>query len=529
MKTKLTYLLLLLVVFSCSKEVEIEVQEKLGAPVLIYPQELEFDVSTDVELIWGSSDNNTDNIEYSIYYNTIPNDWILAGKTNNTRFKLSLESNTGYYWYVSASDGKKESANSQNQVFKTELNSIINDISPKDIENEDEIIFTLKGVNLSKNLILKIEDYQIVSFVSINKDYSELKFKAQHTGNFGNKLCTVSNSKGVILKEFNISFKEKNIYIPEIKTLEATDINSNSAKLNSELITNGGVNLIEKGFYWGQNLTDLHNKELVTNVDNSFDVSNLDGNTTYYYKSYATNIKGISFGDIKEFTTLSSNNTIPSDLFEMVYIQGGTSRMGNDNYVGTGPSHDVSVDSYYIGKYEVTQLEWKTVMGNNPSHFQGDNLPVEQVSWNQVNEFIKKLNKISGKKYRLPTEAEWEFVAIGGPKSTQSNALNSTTSNSVAWYSKNSDSKTHPVGEKAANEFGVYDIFGNVSEWCQDWLDENSYTKLPTNNPKGPDSGEHKVWRGGSWLDDNLSSFFRGKQLPSHAPSCFGFRLALSL
>ena len=206
------------------------------------------------------------------------------------------------------------------------------------------------------------------------------------------------------------------------------------------------------------------------------------------------------------------------DYSNMVFVKGGTFQMGTNNgYDHEKPVHIVTVNYFYIGKYEVTQKEWKEVMGNNPSYFKGDDIPVEQVSWYDVVDFCnKKSDKEgltrcysgSGKNtqcnfnangYRLPTEAEWEYAARGGNKSNGYKYSGSNNCGDVAWYWGNSVSKTHPVGQKKTNELGIYDMSGNVWEWCWDWHDGNYYSNSPQNNPKGPGSGRYRVSRGGCW------------------------------
>ena len=203
---------------------------------------------------------------------------------------------------------------------------------------------------------------------------------------------------------------------------------------------------------------------------------------------------------------------------DMVYVEGGTFMMGataeqgNDADGDEKPAHRVSLDSYYIGKYPVTQRLWVAVMGNNPSYFKGDKLPVECVSWNKVQDFLKKLNAMTGKSFRLPTEAEWEFAARGGNKSQGYKYSGSNNIDDVAWYEGNSlikkhkwfsnllDSRqAHPVGTKRPNELGIYDMSGNVYEWCQDWYDSKYYENSPQHNPQGAISGSSRVHRGGSW------------------------------
>jgi formylglycine-generating enzyme required for sulfatase activity len=204
----------------------------------------------------------------------------------------------------------------------------------------------------------------------------------------------------------------------------------------------------------------------------------------------------------------------------LIYVSGGTFTMGctveqgEDCWDSEKPAHRVTVDGYYIGKYEVTQAQWKEVMGDNPSSFKGDNLPVERVSWDDIvgksgdymtihniqyyaDGFIYKLNKLTGKQYRLPTEAEWEYAARGGAYSRGYKYSGSNALGNVAWHEDNSGNKTHPVGTKSSNELGIYDMSGNVWEWCSDWYGEYS-SNSPT-NPTGFTTGSDRVIRGGSW------------------------------
>ena len=192
------------------------------------------------------------------------------------------------------------------------------------------------------------------------------------------------------------------------------------------------------------------------------------------------------------------------------------------------PTHSVTVSSFQMGKYEVTQAQWRAVMGSNPSNFSGcDNCPVDDVRWNDVQDFIRKLNVKTGKNYRLPTEAEWEFAARGGNKSKGYKYGGGNNLSNVGWYYDNSGSKTHAVGQKQANELGIYDMSGNVWEWCGDWYGD--YSSSSQANPKGPSYGSNRVLRGGSWYYDAgyCQVSHRGNRNPGNRASHNGFRLVL--
>ena len=219
--------------------------------------------------------------------------------------------------------------------------------------------------------------------------------------------------------------------------------------------------------------------------------------------------------------------------FEMVRVEGGTFTMGATAEQGSDadddekPTHQVTLSSYSIGKTEVTQALWQAVMGSNPSNFKGSNLPVEEVSWEDCQTFIRKLNALTGKNFRLPTEAEWEFAARGGNNSRGYKYSGSNTLSNVAWYDDNSSDKTHPVATKAPNELGIYDMSGNVWEWCSDW--KGAYSSSSQYNPTGSNSGSYRVIRGGCW--DFSAGFCRVSFRNYYFPLCrfdyLGLRLAL--
>ena len=212
----------------------------------------------------------------------------------------------------------------------------------------------------------------------------------------------------------------------------------------------------------------------------------------------------------------------------MVYVSGGTFIMGGDDSSDQMPTHSVTLSSYYICKYEVTQALWRAVMGSNPSNFKGNNLPVENVSWYDCQTFIKRLNSYTGRNFRLPTEAEWEFAARGGNHSRRYKYSGSNYIDDVAWYIDNSNKRPHPVGTKQANELGLYDMSGNVYEWCSDRY--GSYSSYSQNNPTGTTSGTGRVFRGGCWFHHakGCRSSFRIHRAPGSGDCFLGLRLALS-
>ena len=218
----------------------------------------------------------------------------------------------------------------------------------------------------------------------------------------------------------------------------------------------------------------------------------------------------------------------------MVYVSGGTftmgatSEQGSDAHDNEKPVHSVTLSSFYICKYEVTQALWEAVMGSNPSNLKGDDLPVETVSWDDCQTFIRKLNALTGKNFRLPTEAEWEFAARGGNHSRGYKYAGSNNNNTVAWYFVSSELKPHAVGTNSPNELGLYDMSGNVWEWCQDWY--GSYSGASQTNPTGASSGSYRVLRGGSCrsIARFCRSSNRGNRVPAYRDSNNGLRLVLS-
>lgn len=205
------------------------------------------------------------------------------------------------------------------------------------------------------------------------------------------------------------------------------------------------------------------------------------------------------------FRDFNQTFTVNGVQFTMVEVGGGTftmgatSEQGSDAWDEEKPAHEVTLSDYYIGQTEVTQALWEAVMGSNPSDSKGGNLPVERVSWDDCQVFIQKLNQLTGKQFRLPTEAEWEYAARGGRKSRGYKYAGGNNIDSVAWCDGNSGNETHPVATKQANELGIYDMSGNVLEWCSDWCGD--YTSSSQSDPQGSSSGSFRVIRGGCYYN----------------------------
>jgi uncharacterized repeat protein (TIGR02543 family) len=251
--------------------------------------------------------------------------------------------------------------------------------------------------------------------------------------------------------------------------------------------------------------------------------------------NYSARFSFTPTGNITLFARWVTSGGGETPDIDMVLVSGGTftmgctSEQGSDCWDDERPSHQVTLtNNYYIGKYPVTQAQWVAVMGSNPSHFTGDlTRPVERVSWTDVQSFIQELNRLSGRTYRLPTEAEWEFAARGGTSSLGYKYSGGNNIGDVAWNS-GSGSTTRPVGTKLPNELGIYDMSGNVWEWVGDWYD--SYTSSSKTNPTGPTSGSRRVIRGGGWAYGAGSCRVSQRRnfTPDYRDDGIGFRLVLS-
>ena len=322
------------------------------------------------------------------------------------------------------------------------------------------------------------------------------------------KLDVAFDALSAIQGNLSVNFKPfgSDVYVDGVKVGQSPRV------FNGVLVGNHNVEIRKSGY--------ATSRQTVTISEGQ--TASISGSLTSTASTFGTNVLSSS-------SSSPSGNTITIPVkngisIEMVKVEAGSFNMGatpemQAPYEVEKPVHRVTLtNNYYIGKYEVTQALWQAVMGSNPSCSKGDNLPVEQVSWNECQDFISKLNVMTGKRFRLPTEAEWEYAARGGNKSCGNLYSGSYNIGDVAWYHNNSGSKTHSVGTKHPNELGLYDMTGNVSEWCQD----NEYP--------GGLSDLYKVARGGNW-DDNSStccSSWHNELITTLCSSCTGFRLALS-
>ena len=220
-------------------------------------------------------------------------------------------------------------------------------------------------------------------------------------------------------------------------------------------------------------------------------------------------------------------------VIEMVNVKGGKFDLGDDSAaMDRRPAHTVTLSDFAIGKYEITQKEWTAVMGSNPSPYNYcDNCPVTNVSWSDIQKFLEKVNSMTGKHYRLPTEAEWEYAARGGRREDKENMKKYSgreVLQYIAWFERNSNDHEHPVGKKRANQLDIHDMTGNVEEWCSDWYGKSYFSTRDVTNPTGPDGGNSKVVRGGSFksLKDEISVTRRAAYTPDTRATTLGFRIA---
>jgi len=323
-----------------------------------------------------------------------------------------------------------------------------------------------------------------------------------------------------------ISCKKK----PEVKIIEVTGVQLDQTKVTVNVDSTFTLTATvlpadadNKAVTWSSSKPD------VASVENGLITAKAKGSTSIT----------VTTQDGNKTATCTVTVTKPHSAEpDMVLVEGGTFTMGctdgECDSLNEKPTHQVTLSSFSISKREITQKQWIAIMGTNPSFNEGDSLPVERVTWLDVQEFIRRLNDSTGKQYRLPTEAEWEYAARGGTKSKGYKYSGGNDLNTVAWSSANSSSRTHEAGTKTPNELGIYDMSGNVAEWCSDWYDANYYAHSPQENPQGPlDNATpvptNRVYRGGG--SASTASFCRvsarKSDVPKYTNATIGFRLVL--
>lgn len=364
--------------------------------------------------------------------------------------------------------------------------------------------------------------------------------------------------------------------LPTVITCEVSEITADSAKVVCEVTSDGGAEVLSRGVCWSTSQEPTMNDDKTEDGTGlglfTSQLQNLMDDTTYYVRAYAVNSVGVAYGEEKSFKTLNGNDngndngddngnddnddegyveeyddlnnlniTIDGVSFKMVFVEGGTFNMGaqstdpeglnydSEAYDREAPVHSVTLSDYYVGETEVTQELWETVMRYNLSHTEGPQKPVEQVTWVECQSFVDGLNEITGKKFRLLTEAEWEFAARGGNKSQAYKYSGSNVLDDVAWYKNNSGNESHDVKTKAPNELGIYDMCGNVLEWCQDLF--GNYSANEQIDPTGATSGSDYVIRGGSFLaaESYNRVTLRNFLFSSGVSLGIGFRIALEI
>lgn len=371
----------------------------------------------------------------------------------------------------------------------------------------------------------------------------------------GYKYCGSNNVKDVAWYKGNSSDDTHKVGLKKANELGLYDMSGNvdemcsdwkgsytsSSKVNPQGPTTGEYRLCRGGYYNEEAADCRVSARSVQKPDARYCTTGIRlvvraGNTSNNY-SNRSNTGGTYSQNANSSTMTVAQKTVIEELYEnMLEVQGGTfsmggtSEQGNDAEYDETPVHQVTLSNFYICKYEVTQKLWEAVMGNNPSKIdKGPNKPVTYVSWEDCQEFIKKLNSLTGFNFRLPTEAEWEYAARGGKYSKGYKYSGSNRAKDVAWYKANSNGDVQDVGLKRPNELGLYDMSGNVSEWVYDWKDV--YSSEKQYNPQGPTSGEWKVYRGGDHYDDDVKDLRVSSRAPAkidNGNSLRGFRLALT-
>ena len=433
-----------------------------------------------------------------------------------------LKAETKYYYRMrlNMEDGKVES---ETKTLKTTA-YILPTVTTSDVNNitsttakcggevtEGDPAVTARGVCWSTTDNPTVADSHTVDGGGAGSFTSNITGLTENTTYYVRAYGT--SSAGTVYGETK-TFVTTEYIFPTVTTSEVTNIGNTTAKCGG-VVTEGDFIVTARGVCWSTTdnptVADSHTVDGGGAGSFTSNITGLTENTTYYVRAYGTSSAGTAYGETKTFETFKTffSLTVNGVSFEMVYVEGGTFDMGATMEQGSDanddeyPVHSVTLEGYYIGKYEVTQGLWLAVMGSWPgtapinSWGVGANYPAYYICWNDCQEFVSRLNSLTGMTFRLPTEAEWEYAARGGNKSRLYQYSGSNNIFDVAWHKGNSDARTHAVGTKSPNELGIYDMSGNVWEWCSDWY--GGYSAGSQTNPQGPSSGSDRVLRGGSW------------------------------
>lgn len=562
--TKLSiFSLLLLVLMSCKKDAEMPNGEfvnlktseatEITAVSAVVSAKAESDC-TERGVCWGKSSNPT------------IDDFHVAngsGKGEYTCTLTDLEPDQKYYYRAYGFDGKRYAYAKDEKEFVTKDGLVkvttgdVTDITATSAKCSGEVTddggfaVTERGICYSTSPNPTLDD-------------AEHTASGDGTGGFEMELTdlevnTTYHVCAYAINAMGIRYGNEKTFttkdgLPSVTTGNVTNITATSATCSGNVTDDGGFAVTERGICWSTTPNPmLENAQHVAAGSGigefSKTLTGLASNTKYYVRAYAMNCQGTAYGSEMSFTTwgnITYTFTVNGVSFQMLPVEGGTFWMGaqstnpsgqnydSEAYDNERPVHQVTLSSYHIGKFEVTQELWQAVMGSNPSYLTDySQHPVEQVSWDDCQAFITALNELcagqlNGKQFSLPTEAQWEYAARGGNQSHDYKYSGSNTLGNVAWYYSNSGSTTHAVGTMTPNELGLYDMSGNVDEWCSDWY--GSYGSSAQTDPTGPASGSDRVHRGGSW-----SSIFAGYCRvsdrnygnPDGRSCCLGLRLSL--
>lgn len=374
-----------------------------------------------------------------------------------------------------------------------------------------------------------VEGFKTVDGVGIGTFRSKINDLLPETRYYYRAYAT--NSEGTGYGEEQSLVTKKASFVPTVTTNLVSSIELISAECGGTVTANGGDSIVRCGICWSTSpnpTTSLTTKVVLTYTSEYYTCSltDLSYSTTYYVRAFAVNTKGVAYGDNRMFST----KVLPS--IELVSVTGGSFQMGsNSGFSNEQPVHSVTLSDFEIGKTEVSVELWNAVMPTNQFRNEQNILPISSVSMNMVMDFITRLGLVTKKNYRLPTEAEWEYAAGegSGARTIYAAGVNDTVDFfDRAWYAFNADDQIHPVGLLLSNKLGIFDMGGNVSEWCNDWY--GGYSSEACANPNGPSSGAKKVLRGGSFIDAAVGCKTTIRQYldPNEVRRTNGFRIALN-